>query len=489
LNTAASWLLNRELADLPERIRPAASQLRTSLQDEQIGRIEFWYVHNLPESKNVANELKTVQATAHAGVKRFLKGGASLPNVDAIEVGRTRLDEWYRALTTPILVSDTFQVEVPGGYKLDGSDWSSFVTAIPGLWLHKIFNEHKDKLFSANIRGYLGSRKTDANINNGIKNTAHQDPDHFWVYNNGLTILTNDFTYDEDRKALAFMGISIVNGAQTTGSIGSLTFPPNDSALVPARFVKCQKKHVVARIIQFNNSQNQVEAPDFRSGDNIQSRLRKEFAEIPSAEYFGGRRGGYEDRIRRPSSLIPSDTVGQSLAAFHGNPVVAYNEKSKIWESNTLYSSFFSDKTTAKHIVFVYSLLRAIEKKKQELLEEQKLTEKQTKTLAFFRNRGATFLFTYAVSACLETLLGRPIPDKFSLSFKENFSPQQAIEHWEPIVHVATAFADKLAPAVETGLKSNDGVKHVVGDFVSFMEATRDLNDDLYSGFAKIVQS
>ena len=86
-------------------------------------------------------------------------------------------------------------------------------------------------------------------------------------------------------------------------------------------------------------------------------------------------------------------------------------------------------------------------------------------------------------------MLNRPIPDRFALSFKENLSPQQAIDRWTPIVHVATAFADKLSSAVENGLRSNEVVREVLGDFVSFMEATKELNDEKYSDFSRHVQS
>ena len=50
-----------------------------------------------------------------------------------------------------------------------------------------------EKLFSANIREYLGSRRTDKNINNGIKKTAQDQPSDFWAFNNGVTALVHDF--------------------------------------------------------------------------------------------------------------------------------------------------------------------------------------------------------------------------------------------------------------------------------------------------------
>lgn len=489
LNTASAWLLSRELTDLPDRIKPAATQLRDALKNGQIKTIQFWYVHNLPESRNVENELRTVQGSASNSLRQLLGGTPLPPNVIAVEVGGGQLDDWYKALTMPILVLEEFEVEIIGGYSIQSDDWSAFVTAVPAKWLHQIFNDYKDDLFSANIRGYLGSRKVDANINNGIKATASDDADHFWVYNNGLTILTNSFEPDTSGNKLLIRGISIVNGAQTTGAVGSLATPPDPVAMVPARFVQCNNQDVITRIIQFNNSQNQVEAPDFRSGDDIQKRLRKEFASIPSVTYLGGRRGGYEDRMKRPANLLPSDTAGQALAAFHGDVLIAYNEKSQIWVSDSLYSRFFSNRTTAGHIVFSYSLLRAVEERKQQLSKDENLTSQQAKALSFFRNRGATFLLASAISASLEIVLDKPVHDKFSMVFRENKSPQEAIKIWEPIVNISSAFSERLTGGLEGGLNNAERVKRAISDFTSFMEATSVPNSTIYSAFSSNVQA
>jgi hypothetical protein len=490
LNTAVGWLLSRELSDLPERIKPAATQLRDALQNGQIKTIQFWYVHNLPESQNVKNELETVKGNAYSSLKQLLDSTISLPDVVSLEVGKNKLDDWYKALTTPILVVDTFDVEVIGGYIISSpsNDWSAFVTAIPAQWIYQMFNRHKSDLFSANIRGYLGSRKVDANINNGIKTTASSDANHFWVYNNGLTILTTSFNYDESNNKLSVQGVSIVNGAQTTGAIGSLTVPPGSDAMVPARFVQCQGRDIITRIIQFNNSQNQVEAPDFRSGDDVQNRLREEFEQIPAVTYSGGRRGGHEDRMKRPANLLPSDTAGQALATFHGDVLVAYNRKSQIWASDSLYSRFFSNRTTARHIVFVYSLLRAVEERKKQLGSNENLTGQQDKTLSFLRNRGATFLLASAIAASLEIILNKPVPDKFSLAFRENLSPQDAMKLWEPIVNISSAFSGRLMSGLEGGLNNMERVKRAISEFTSFMEATSTSNSSIYLDFSSKVQ-
>src|SRR5262249_12139415 len=147
----------------------------------------------------------------------------------------------------------------------------------------------KSDLFTANIRGYLGSRSHSSNLNHGIKDTAQNDPGRFWVFNNGLTALVHDYKVSDQLKrldgtpylVLELQGMSIVNGAQTTGAIGSLSRPPEESAYVQARFVKCHNSTTLKAIIKYNNSQNPIEVTDFRSQDPVQERLRTAFRAIP----------------------------------------------------------------------------------------------------------------------------------------------------------------------------------------------------------------
>ena len=374
LNTAVAWLLGCETENLPIGLRSAAAEVKAALQDKQIRSVQFWYVHNLPESKNVKLELKTVERSAERALRQLLPG-QSIPEVVAIEVGTQTLDEWYNSLQTPILVDAELEVEVPGGYRIEAENWSAFATSMPAEWLYQVYKQHKSNLFSANVRGYLGSRRSSSNINNAIKVTADEKAGHFWVYNNGLTVLVHDFNATQIDKTgklkLKISGFSIVNGAQTTGAIGSLDQPPGPAAMVQVRIVKCTDFETLHEIIRNNNSQNRIETTDFRSRDPVQERLRKEFKVIPAATYTGGRRGGHEDIIRRPADLLPAETCGQALAAFHGKPETAYHEKSEIWHSNKLYGQYFSELTSAQHIVFAYGLLRAVEATKQSLVRNR----------------------------------------------------------------------------------------------------------------------
>ncbi|WP_333653081.1 hypothetical protein [Dissulfurispira sp.] len=51
LNTAISWLLQRPIEELPERILSSAKEIRDGINSGDINSLHIWYVHNLPESK------------------------------------------------------------------------------------------------------------------------------------------------------------------------------------------------------------------------------------------------------------------------------------------------------------------------------------------------------------------------------------------------------------------------------------------------------
>jgi hypothetical protein len=486
LNTAVTWLLNRKIEDLPDRLQSVAKELRQGIKSQDIKRITLWYCHNLPESKNVAQELKS----AEQSLKSALKSSFHNYKIEslALEVGLQTLEDWYTGLTTPILVTDKIVLKELEGYLIEHNDWQSFGTYLQAKKLHTLFNKYGTKLFSANVRDYLGSRKSDSNINNGIKTTAEEAPQNFFVYNNGITALVNDFAYDKKKKELTINGFSIVNGAQTTGALGSISKSLSPDLFLPLRLIKCDNVDIIADIVKYNNSQNKINAPDFRSNDEIQRRLRKEFTELKNGIEYSARRGGSADVIRRSPNLLPSVTAGQVLAAFHGQPAVGYNEKSKIWESDKLYSTFFNDHTTAKHIFCAYSLLKALENKKLQLIKkesEKTALKKDLEFLSYLRTRGSLMLFVTAIASSLEEILDTPISHIFAVHFCKPKSLEQAIQSWEPIIDILSSFSNQLKTGLKDGIKKKDTIDSTLSQFTNLVRAIKGANSSAFTVFAK----
>lgn len=487
LNTAAVWLLSRNISDLPSDLQEPAKQLRYSIKEKKIKELQFWYVHNLPESKNVSDELKSVEVTA----KNTIKAQFNIEdlNIKALEVGVKVLEEWYKSMTIPIILTKTFDIPmVTGGFELKNDGiWQSYVTTVTGSWLYEIYNKHKTDLFSANPRGFLGFRSRKEDINSGIQKSAKDDEKNFWAFNNGITALVYDYkTPDITGKSniLETTGLAIINGAQTTGALGSMKNPPKESVNILIRFIVCKDKETIKNIIKYNNRQNEIESADLRSNDSIQKRLRKEFVSIPNVSYNGGRRGEKKEK-----DLLSADTAAQSLTAFHGEPIIAYNDTTSIWMDNKRYSAIFNQDTHAEHIVFVYALRRAIENKKLQLKEkglEALDTEKEQ--LAFLRKRGATVLYLYAISECLEIYTGRKITNRFRLSFNKNVSPETAIKYWSNIINITVPLVGHLSDAIEGGMNNKEKITEAVSNFRSLIASVAPVHAEIYKEFnSKII--
>lgn len=128
LNTGVSWLLAGALDGLPTTLRGAAEEVRDALASGEVRELQLWYVHNCDESKNVADELGQAAKTADGIIKRDFPGVDV--DVSATEIGRATLEEEYARMQAPILVSDEFTFEVPGGFEIVAQDWSAFSTAV-----------------------------------------------------------------------------------------------------------------------------------------------------------------------------------------------------------------------------------------------------------------------------------------------------------------------------------------------------------------------
>ncbi|WIE53187.1 AIPR family protein [Curtobacterium sp. MCBD17_003] len=491
MNTAVSWLLTGPLDAVPEKLRSAAAEVRSALEDGQVSEFEIWFVHNLPSSTNVENELKQAAKSASSAIAQYFPDATV--DVRHLEIGRDQIDKDYEQSNAPILVSEERTFEIPGGFEIGGVGWKAYSTATKLEDLRSLWTSHGVQLMSPNVRDYLGVVKKSGNINYGIKETAKSEPKNFAIYNNGITVLTNGYRVNDDEGSIVATGIGIVNGGQTTGAVGEM--PAADveelaDARVMARFVTCTDPTVLDSIVRFNNTQNKVEATDFRSGDAVQTRLRQEFAAIPDADYRGGRRGGATDAISRSRQMLSDSSVAQSLAAFHGNPNLAYNDTRMIWDSDGTYASVFRETLTANHVVFVQSLLAAVDDTKRRLakIPDSDRTETQRRHAQFFSTRGSNLLLVSAVSASLETIVGRPVPDSYSLRFSRKVSPASSAANWKPIVDVLLSFTAQLVTATDQGLKSREKVNSALTNFTAMVEAVRGANAEAFDLFGAKVE-
>ena len=147
------------------------------------------------------------------------------------------------------------------------------------------YEAHGTKLFSENIRQFLG----DSEVNSSITETLRNSPDRFWYLNNGVTALCDGVTKSAARgtskKAgkFRFTGASIVNGAQTVGCLASVNRDHPEQvadARVTVRFISLDgcPPEFAQEVTRGTNTQNRVERRDYVSLDPIQNRLVTELS-------------------------------------------------------------------------------------------------------------------------------------------------------------------------------------------------------------------
>jgi hypothetical protein len=141
------------------------------------------------------------------------------------------------------------------------------------------YEQHGDRLFAKNLRKMISV----SDINRTIAETAQKKPASFWYYNNGITALCQTLEKKpiggNDRTSGVFecSGVSIVNGAQTVGSLAAAALPQSD-AKVMVRFISLEQcpPDFATEVTRATNMQNRVDARDFAALDPEQDRLRRE---------------------------------------------------------------------------------------------------------------------------------------------------------------------------------------------------------------------
>ncbi|MBE3039645.1 MAG: AIPR family protein [Chloroflexi bacterium] len=404
LLTALSWLLKKPYDQIPAVLRSKAIELQEALARKEITHLHLLFVHNCQQSPAVEQALDTVAAAA-----KTLVGDPDVAVV-ALEIGLPRLQHLYNSLTKQIVVEKKITFPVRSVLEESGDGWKAVQMTLEGALLHDLWNEHRDDLFSANIRGFLDMLSRKTSVNRGILETVTSVPGRFWAFNNGVTILTKNFT--RKKGAVVANGVSVINGAQTTGVLGNAPRERAAECRVPCRLIECNDPDVVNDIIANNNTQNAIRAFDIRSNDAVQRRLQTEFSAV-SLVYLHRRQGAH----RLDASAIQAETLAPYLAAFHGRFQIAIRQRRTIFEDGATYASVFPPQMSARHVLLVHSLSVAVNNYKLELVAGHKQSGLNKPQLAVhdFLKFSTAKLFVIGVAGRIaEQIAGRSLPDLFA---------------------------------------------------------------------------
>ncbi|WP_284603514.1 AIPR family protein [Dickeya dadantii] len=397
---AGSWLAygNENATTMNDRVRTRTAECRLALDGEEIDQIEFLYIHNRPESVNTQEELDTCTRTAERLFENYDL------TIICKEFGLREVEKLYLERSSQILVKEEIRIDGKKMGEHRTSDWDAYLFTVKGSWLRDLFKEYDDRLFSANYRGFLGINKR-KKINSSIKSTAEKQSNDFWVFNNGITLLTSELLTSGNKSSLK--GISIINGAQTTGSLGSVDTKIDLSNVeVMCRVVVCKNPNKIEEIVKYNNTQNRITTWDQYANDDMQVLIRNQFFDL-----------GHEYSLKRgfdsAESSIGIEKAAQPVLSFNGHYVDANRSKNSIFDRPEIYKRAFSDRS-ARHILLAFCFAKSIDEVKRSLMMKETRTDNEEKQLSLFNYLSFRYFLLASIGACLQQFVGG------------NFSPENA---------------------------------------------------------------
>jgi len=219
-------------------------------------------------------------------------------------------------------------------------------------------------LFWGNLREDLG-KKSKSFL--PIKNTILTEPERFYLYNNGITIVADDYDIIEDDGArmIRLNKFSIVNGAQTTSALGRLLTKFNSNrafekvallkkAYVLARIVKVNDKDISNKIAINSNTQSSILNRDMVANRPEQVYLQKYLLDGECPIYMETRRGAKVPSTfnkRYKHRITSNEKIAQiSYSAFEFQPYTAKDKKSKIFNNDYTHEDYNVNKDY--HLIF-----------------------------------------------------------------------------------------------------------------------------------------
>ena len=247
----------------------------------------------------------------HEDIRSRLDALVKLHGDDILDVEYVHLRDFHQFVKTGVSRSRVdleVMVDRCNKYEARDSPYKAYFGTVPVGQIKQWYEEHGDRLFDGNIRRSLGV----TGVNQELIETLKSEPEHFWYFNNGITVLAESVRRGVKYTGtvggggqLTVEGASIVNGAQTVSAIHrAVRDAPEVGKLaqVGVRFISLGEEEgdFGERVTTATNTQNQVERRDFVALDKVQAELRDDLALTLGKTYA----------LKRGEQIIPSQDVG-----------------------------------------------------------------------------------------------------------------------------------------------------------------------------------
>jgi hypothetical protein len=236
--------------------------------------------------------------------------------------------------------------------------------------LTEFVSKNKDYVFESNIRQWMQFKTT---VNKGLRETLQNNPGKFFFYNNGITIVVNDFE-ELGENIIKLYAPQIVNGAQTSNSIvDHAKRTKNMNGSMTVTIIKADDEQEQNNITKYRNSQNSVRGKDLVSlmdfHKSIKSQLKNcgYFYEIQAGSFdtkTKSRQSEYEGDLtynkylpdNHKKVIVAKDAIQVLVAGIEQRPTEAYSSPAQFLPRGSKYDDVFNDnlKDDYKNLLYPY---------------------------------------------------------------------------------------------------------------------------------------
>jgi hypothetical protein len=257
------------------------------------------------------------------------------------------LADYFDGVAPPVPSLD-LEIESGGGVRTTGvfnrydskTDIESWAFSMTDIAVAGLFERAGSRLFARNVRGFLGSTE----INRGMEATLSKEPEYFWYYNNGITLVCDDAKQESSRgqNILRVTNPQVINGQQTTRTLArAVRKGPRASILV--RVIRVPRESagdgnhfdtLVSRIVAATNWQNAIRPSDLMSNDRRQIEIERQLRKL---NYLYLRKRMTKGEARRAAGarhlrLIKKEELAQAVAGCDLDPFFVREGKERLFE-------------------------------------------------------------------------------------------------------------------------------------------------------------
>lgn len=179
----------------------------------------------------------------------------------------------------PTVESGRLRIDESDNYLLYGD--GAAIVNVSAYSIKQLYAQHNTNLLARNLRYHIAGRDIDKAIEESIRN----DPESFWLKNNGITIICDDFTIDG--KEVKLKNFSIVNGGQTTYMLHkSSSINSEHDFYLPCKIIQIvgdsedEKSAFSLAIAKATNSQKAIKPVDLKANSPEQVRFAQAMREV-----------------------------------------------------------------------------------------------------------------------------------------------------------------------------------------------------------------